>query len=201
MIRDVDIKKVKNFALKHSKIDDIHGFNHTERVLKMCNELGKHLNANLDILTISAFLHDIGRRYEINHKITRNHADISAQLALEFLTKTDLCLAEKDIKSIIHCIKAHSYSNNIKPITLEAKILHDADKLDALGAIGLYRTIAYTTSNGGKIEQVIEHLENKIVKIYEMLLLDISKEIAEKRQEIILNFYSAIKRELELFSY
>lgn len=189
------ISKVKKFAIENSDRDDIHGFNHTKRVYKTCIELGKQLNANLFILKISALLHDIGRNCESNGKQKRNHAELSAKMALKFFNSSDIILSQNDIKLIIHCIRAHSFSNKIIPETLEAKILSDADKLDAIGAIGLYRTIGFTVRNKEGLEQVIKHLENKIMKLNDELYLDISKEMAEARQQIILDFYNKIRKE------
>jgi uncharacterized protein len=197
MCNTKNLSIIKNFSLQHSELDDIHGFLHTERVLRLCMKIGKQLGADLYILKISALLHDIGRKFELIDHAKRNHANISTQMALDFLNNTDLELSKKDIENIVHCIKAHSYSNNINPTTLEAKILSDADKLDTIGAIGLYRTIAFTILSKGGIDQVIKHLEDKILKIYDQLYLDLSRQIAIKRQRIILDFYSQIKNELD----
>jgi uncharacterized protein len=100
------------------------------------------------------------------------------------------------LSSIIHCIQAHSFSNNIIPQTIDAKILSDADKLDALGAIGLYRTIGFTIRNKGSLEDVIKHLEKKILKLKDQLYLKISKELASERKLIIDHFYKQIKEEI-----
>lgn len=195
MIDNNFISKVRNFAFYNSEKDDIHGFNHVERVYDMCIKIGEKLNANIDLLKISVLLHDIGRIDEKNDNLKRNHAEISAEKAYKFLTSQDFNISIDDIDKIIHCIKAHSFSNNIIPKTLEAKILSDVDKLDALGAIGLYRTIGFTVKNHGGIDQVIKHLENKIMKLMDLLFLEISRNIAEKRQQIILDFYNKIKKE------
>ena len=109
--------------------------------------------------------------------------------------KNKFKIYKEDLDNIIHCIRSHSFSNNLKHSTLEAKILFDADKLDAIGAIGLYRTIGFTIKNGGGIEQVIKHLESKILKLKDLVYLDNSKQIAEKRHEIIIDFYNKIKGE------
>ena len=110
--------------------------------------------------------------------------------------RNDFKLSQEDFDNIIHCIRVHSFSNNVIPQTLEAKILSDADKLDALGAIGLYRAIGFTVKNKGNISDIIKHLEEKIIKLKDRLFLDISKKIAEKRQKIILDFYKEIKDEI-----
>jgi len=195
--KDEIISKARQFALEHSENDDIHGFKHIERVFNTCIKIGKKLNANLQVLKISALLHDIGRINEKTDSLKRNHAEISAEKAMTFLLKNQFPYSKNDFNNIIHSIKAHSFSNEIIPTTLEAKILSDSDKLDALGAIGIYRTIGYTIRNNGNIDKVIEHLEEKIMKLKEQMILDISRKIAEKRQEIVVNFYYKLKEEKE----
>jgi len=191
------ILKVRNFARNNSQQDDIHGFSHVERVYDMCIRIGKDLNVNMRILKISALLHDVGRKMADNSAKLNNHAEVSAEMAVEFLSADELNLSQDDIDGVVHAIKAHSFSNGVVPTTLEAKILSDADKLDALGAIGLYRTIGFTVQNKGGIDTVIEHLDNKILKLKDQMYLGISKEIAEKRQQIISEFYEKIKSNLQ----
>ena len=189
------ISIVKEFAIENSEKNDIHGFDHVERVFKLSIYIGEKVNANLKILKVAALLHDVGRIQEKKNKQQRNHADISADLAKKFLVSIQYTLSQNEIENILHCIHAHSFSNNFLPETLEAKILSDADKLDALGAIGLYRTIGFTILRNGGLNDVIEHLENKILKLKNRLFLDISKEMAESREKIILNFYNKIKEQ------
>ncbi|MGB5912029.1 MAG: HD domain-containing protein [Promethearchaeia archaeon] len=189
------LTKIRKFAIENSESDGIHGFPHVERVYDLSLKIGKQLDADIKILKIAALLHDIGRNKEISDTNKRNHAEISAELAINFLTSTDFNLSKEDIANIVHSIRAHSFSNEIEPKTLEAKILSDVDKLDALGAIGLYRTIAFTVKSKGGVDQVIKHLENKIMKLRNQMYLDISKKIAIDRERIILNFYNNIIRE------
>jgi len=196
MLSNEILSKVRTFAYNNSEKNDIHGFEHVERVLKLSSEIGTVLNANLLVIKIAALLHDVGRYVKKDNKV-RNHAEISAEIAENFIIKNNFNIAIKDVENILHCIRAHSFSNDLEPKTLEAKILSDADKLDALGAIGLYRTIGFTIKEFGGIEQVIHHLENKILKLKEMIYLDYSKQIAEKRDEIIRDFYSQIKKEIK----
>ncbi|MFO7796202.1 MAG: HD domain-containing protein [Promethearchaeati archaeon] len=189
------LMSIKKYAEKNSIDNDIHGFKHVERVFDLCLEIGKNSGANIFILKIAALLHDIGRIRE-KESLNTNHADLSAKMALEFLTKNNYNFKKNEIDNIIHSIKAHSFSNNIKPNTLEAKILSDADKLDALGAVGLYRTIGFTLNNKGNIRSVIQHLKEKILKLPNNMILDESKKIAQRRVEIIKTFYEQIKKEI-----
>jgi len=193
MLDKKTILKIRKFAFGHSEKDDIHGFKHVERVYDMCINIGEKLNANIDVLKVSVLLHDIGRIDEKSDKLMRNHAEISAEKALEFLTAQNFNISNIDLHNIIHCIKSHSFSNNINPETLEAKILADADKLDSLGVIGLYRTIGFTVKNNGSLNDVINHIEQKILKLKDKLFLDISRKIAKTRHEDILYFYKKLK--------
>ena len=188
------LSKVRTFAYNNSEKNDIHGFQHVERVLKLSSEIGVVLNANLPVIKIAALLHDVGRYLKKDDEV-KNHAEISAEIAENFIIKNNLAIAIGDVDNILHCIRAHSFSNNLKPKTLEAKILSDADKLDALGAIGLYRTIGFTILRNGGLDDVIEHLENKILKLKNRLYLDISKEIAKSREKLIIKFYNEIEEQ------
>ena len=192
------LEKVKKFVLQWIPSDDIHGYGHTERVFQMCLKIGQRLGANLFVLQLAALLHDIGRFHNTIHSKSTNHAEISAEIASDYLQTLNFKFNQNDLENIIHCIKAHSFSYNILPKTLEAKILSDVDKLDALGAIGLYRTISYTTKLNGNIEDVLTHLKRKIFKLKDQLFLNISKELAQKRYEIINQFYNEIKNEFKL---
>ncbi|MHA1748529.1 MAG: hypothetical protein ACTSXN_07750 [Promethearchaeota archaeon] len=71
--------------------------------------------------------------------------------------------------------------------------MSDVDKLDALGAVGLFRTIGFTIRNNGGINQVIKHLETKILNLKNHLFLEITRKIAEERIQIIQDFYNRIK--------
>jgi len=188
------LSKVRTFACNNSEENDIHGFVHIERVLKLSLELGIVLDANLPVIKIAALLHDVGR-YRKKHDEVRNHAEVSAEIAENFIRNNNFNIAIEDVENILHCIRAHSFSNDLEPKTLEAKILSDVDKLDALGAIGLYRTIGFTILRNGGLNDVIEHLENKILKLKNRLYLDISKEIAKSREKLIIKFYKEIKEQ------
>jgi len=122
----------------------------------------------------------------------KNHSELSAEIAYVFFKSNDIFLKKDILENILHSIKAHSYSNNITPKTIEAKSLSDADKLDAIGAIGLYRTIGYTPRNNGNLDNVIEHIEKKILNLKDQLYFEESREIAYTRHKFIQEFYNQI---------
>ena len=187
---------IKEYVIANSEQDDIHGFPHVQRVYNLCVQIGQELNADLRILKIAALMHDIGRNSEKSNLNDLNHAEISANIARKYLNSFDSEISKSSIDKIVHCIRAHSFSNKIKPNILEAKILSDVDKLDALGAIGLYRTIGFTIKNRGGIDQVIRHLKEKILVLKNLMYLDATRKIAEQREQLILDFYNQILGEL-----
>jgi len=196
MINQELISAVKRFSQENSEKDDIHGFPHVERVYETSVNMGEVLEANMLVIRFAALLHDIGRLRESQDAKKRNHAEISAEIAYKTLPTLVPNISDSDLANIIHCIKAHSFSNKVVADTLEAKILSDADKLDAIGVIGIYRTIGFTVKNGGGIEQVVTHLNEKILKLHELMYLDFSKKIAETRTEIVKKFYMILKNEI-----
>ncbi len=124
-----------------------HAFDHTERVYNLSLHLAKGKKVDLDVLKTAVLLHDIARKKqdECNGKIC--HAEEGARIAKEILDKSNF--QKNKINEVLHAIESHRQSRGADPETEEAKILSDADKLDALGAI----TIGRIFSTGGKIDR------------------------------------------------
>tara|TARA_B110001454_G_scaffold219204_1_gene252235 strand:+ start:51519 stop:52172 length:654 start_codon:yes stop_codon:yes gene_type:complete len=116
--------------------DPSHDSLHLKRVVTMAKHLCEKENANPCVVIPGAWLHDfvvIPKDSPLRKQASR----ISATRAVEFLERVGY---PKEFHSAIaHCIEAHSFSANIPTETLEAKIVQDADRLDALGAIGIAR--------------------------------------------------------------
>ena len=123
-----------------------HDWEHTERVYKLCMHIGAIEGADLDVLAISAFLHDIGRTHQDKAKGSICHAEKGAALARKMLKKYPIPPEKKE--NIIHCILTHRYRNSHVPQTIEAKVLFDADKLDAIGAVGIARAYLFAGEVG-----------------------------------------------------
>jgi len=123
-----------------------HGMDHIMRVYNMCLALAKSEKVDLEVLKAAALLHDIGGPREMKDPSGKtDHAIESAKMAKPILQK--LGFPEKKIKHIQNCIVSHRYRSDNQPETIEAKILFDSDKLDALGAIGVARTLAWVGKN------------------------------------------------------
>ncbi|CAB50613.1 HD domain-containing protein [Pyrococcus abyssi] len=168
-----------------------HGFSHTLRVLALSLCIGAREGGNLEVIALSAILHDIARPLEDMGTI-KDHAKVGAEIARKFLET----FKYGKIDEVCHAIEAHRFSGKTRPRTLEAKILSDADKLDALGAIGIARVFMYSGEKGRSIQDSIKHFEEKILRLKDMMYTKTAKEIAERRYRIVEEFIKELKREI-----
>ena len=166
-----------------------HGLEHTMRVYRTCKALGKTLNADMSILLPAVLLHDIVRD-------SGDHASASSIKAGEILR--GLHYSEKAIEAISIIIGAHSFSAGRMPESLEAKVLSDADKLDAMGALGVYRAAMYSAENGRPLDDYVAHFSEKLLTLRDMLFTDEARRLAESRHRFLLEFLEQIEGELGL---
>ena len=135
---EAKLNKIKKIVEKELACS-AHNMDHVMRVYEMALRIAKEeKKVNLEILKTATLLHDIARVKEDDDATGKTcHAEESAKMSKEILE--GLGYGEEKIKKIQHCILAHRYKNNIKPESIEAKILFDADKLDSLGALVIIR--------------------------------------------------------------
>jgi len=169
--------------------DPAHGWPHVERVLELASRIVveeglEKSSVDLLALYLSILLHDIGRFASKG----RRHAVESARIARELVM---IAWSNEDLaKAVEHAILSHSYSMGIAPETLEAKILSDADKLDALGAIGIARVFHTGRSLGRSFADSIEHFKEKILKLPDMMHFEWSRREAKRRARRVELFLS-----------
>lgn len=130
------LNRVKEIATAD---DPAHDFLHFKRVVKLAKNLCSLENAKLEVVLPAAWLHDFVIVPKSDPR--RSQASrLSAQAAIQFLS--ELGYPEIYFGPIAHAIEAHSFSANITPETIEARIVQDADRLDGLGAMGIARCFA-----------------------------------------------------------
>ena len=180
--------ELENFSRARQESSGCHGYDHTERVIGLCNVIGINYNADMAVLIPAAILHDIGRPND-------SHASHSTVQAREILMdkKWDLAI----IEGIVHAIEVHSFSAGGEALTMEARILSDADKLDAMGAVGAYRAAQYGVEHGRPIEDFIGHFHEKLLNLKDMLYTEMAKEMAAKRHDFMLSYLEQISWELK----
>jgi len=97
-------------------------------------------------------------------------------------------------------IEVHRFRKGVIPKTLEAKILQDANRLDALGAIGIYRVIVHSCIHKRSIQETIQHFEEKILRLKDFIHTETAKRIAAKKIKIVGDFVKRLKEEISSFS-
>jgi len=143
---------IENYMYECMK-DAAHDPEHIFRVLYISLNIVSKMSEsiNSDILIASCLLHDIGRNEQFkNHNIC--HAETGGIMAKEFLLRNGW--SEKNSNHVKNCISTHRFRGNNVPETLEAKILFDSDKLDAVGCLGIARTLMYKGSVDNNLYEI-----------------------------------------------
>lgn len=180
-----------------------HDWDHTLRVYRLCERLGPPAGADMKVLLIAACLHDIGRGYQDASKGIICHAEKGVEIAAPMIER--LALNDDQKKNILHCIGSHRYRGAQKPLTTEAKVLFDADKLDAIGAIGVARAFQFAGELGARLhvpdgnpEKLTAYSENdtgfreysvKLCKIKGRMLTSMGRQMAEERHAFMEAFF------------
>ncbi len=121
--------------------DSAHGFDHVLRVWRLALHIAEEEGADREIVSTAALLHDIGRAEELRTGVC--HAQYGAARAREILrTAISHQRSLERIEAVAEAIAQHRFRGERGPTTLEARVLYDADKLDAIGAIGVARAYA-----------------------------------------------------------
>jgi len=203
------LDSLENEVKKRIENDPAHDFEHTIRVYKNAQKICKKEKANEKLVLSAALLHDIVS-YPKSDKRSKTSSIKSATKSKQILEKLDF--SKEEIAIISDAIRDHSFSQNKTPKTLEGKILQDADRLDALGAIGIARVFA----TGGSLKRpfynindpfckkripndktwTVDHFFQKLLKLELLMNTKSGKAEAKKRTKIIKEFLNQLKQEI-----
>lgn len=197
------------FILEQMRFDPAHDIEHIKRVVKLAKMLSNQENANMHVVIPSAWLHDCVNVPKDSEDRSKGSL-MAADKAVAFL-KT-VSYPEEYLDDIHHAIHAHSFSANIEAKTIEAKVVQDADRMDALGAIGLARCIAYSTikerplydpadpfAENRELDEAkfaIDHFYTKLLKLPNLMKTEAGKLIAKQRADFLQSFLDNLKHEL-----
>ena len=191
--KDMVEKAIEFIAELFDKNADGHDLNHSIRVYKNAMDiLRSYKDADKEVVELAALLHDVD-----DHKLFDTVNNENARRFLE--TQNISC---DKIEAICEVINSVSFSKNkgVKPKTLEGCIVQDADRLDALGAIGVARTFAYGGKHGRSIEDSVEHFYDKLLLLTDQMNTPEAKKLAEERHDFLRRFLSelAVENVIEL---
>ncbi len=180
-----------------------HDWEHTLRVFKLCKHIGPIEKADMEVLLIAAYLHDIGRCFQDRSNGHICHAEKGARMAQDIIK--NLLLSDTQKKNILHSIQVHRFRGEKSPETTEAKVLFDADKLDAIGAVGIARAYHFAGELGARLHNPDSNIENtssysrddtgyreyrvKLIKIKDRILTGEGRRLAIKRHDFMTKFF------------
>lgn len=206
----MELEGLEELARKRlARNDPAHDFDHIMRVLKNAKKIAKKEKADVRMITAAVLLHDIVS-YPKSDPRSRNSAVESAAESRKILKRYNF--SQDEINTIADAIRDHSFSRGVTPKTLEAKILQDADRLDALGAIGIARTFAVSGAVGRSFyssddpfcsrrspddrKWTIDHFYKKLLLLSDAMNTSTGRAEAQKRIKIMEEFLGELKKEI-----
>jgi uncharacterized protein len=203
------LDSIKNEVKEIMDNDSAHDFEHVMRVYKNAQKICTLEKANEKLILSAALLHDIVS-YPKSDKRSKLSSIQSAKKSEQILKKYNF--SKEEISIISDAIRDHSFSQNTMPRTLEGKILQDADRLDALGAIGIARVFATSGSLKRPFYNIddpfcktrtpddktwtVDHFFQKLLQLESLMNTKSGKAEAKKRTGILKEFLKQLKQEI-----
>lgn len=204
--------EIEDYMLSCMK-DSAHDKEHIYRVLYVALDIAQYEeNIDYDVLVAACLLHDIGRE-EQNDDPAVCHALAGGEKAYTFLRFNGW--EEAQAQHVKDCVSSHRYRTDQKPQTIEAKIVFDADKIDATGTLGIARTILFqadgleplysflgdgTVSDGSTDREpsFFHEYKFKLEKLYDKFYTKRAKEIAAERRDSAVAFFDSMLKEVQM---
>ncbi|SIS37248.1 HD domain-containing protein [Salimicrobium flavidum] len=171
----------------HGEDHSGHGTDHIERVVRNAVFIAQREGADSVTVELAAWFHDID-----DEKLVRDPG-AARKKRKEFLC--ELGFSDATITTIEKIIASVSFSKGGKVVSLEQQVVQDADRLDAIGAIGIARCFSYGAVHEQSIEKSIEHFHEKLLRIYDKLSTPTARREAENRHELMQTYIRQFKEE------
>ena len=190
--------------------DAAHGLDHIKRVVANAKRLADASEAEPFVVVPAAWLHDcvsVAKDSELRSQASA----LAAKQAREFLEQSGY--PDQWLDAIGHAIEAHSFSAGIHPETLEAQIVQDADRLDALGAIGIARCLQTGTAMGSILYysddpfaddrvaddkvSTIDHFYTKLLTLADTMQTKVGRSEANRRTDFMKRYLQQLRWEIE----
>lgn len=189
--------------------DGAHDLSHLQRVWHNVRLVQAQEGGDLPVMLAATLLHDCVA-VEKNSPLRSQASRLAAEKASALLTSLDWSAAE--VSAVNHAIEAHSFSANITPTTLEAKIVQDADRLDSLGMLGVARTF-YTAGRMGSAlydpfdpeakardyddkRFCLDHFQTKLLHLADGFQTPTGQHLAQLRHQRLKGFMELFKEEI-----
>lgn len=166
----------------------VHSFDHVQRVYAIATFLAKEEKADLELVQMSALLHDVGRA------LGEPHNETGAKRTDEILT--DLQYPPEKRDKIVRIVLHHPLRFKGTLRSLEEQIIWDADKLDLLGVIGVARVFHFYGALNRSFDGAVKYCHDQLRSIPNFMHTPTAKNLAERRHREAMSFLSALDKEL-----
>ena len=193
-----------------SGLDPAHDYLHVARVARTARALATAEEANLEIAVAAALLHELFN-YPKGHPDSPRSGEVCAEHAAEVL-RAEGCPADF-VSAVAHAIRVHPFSRGLAPVTIEAAVLQDADRLDSIGAIGIARCFAtgsvmgvpfyaeddpFATARPPEDKRYsLDHFPAKLLRIAGTLNTATARALAAPRVALMEQFLDQLGREID----
>jgi uncharacterized protein len=199
----IEIEQARRY---YTDSDAAHDFDHVLRVLALAERIGQAEGVAMEIVRAATLLHDVARAEE--ERTGACHARVGAERARQILAGHP---AEK-VEAVAQAIASHRFRDEVVPQTLEAKVLYDADKLDAIGAIGIARAYVLAGKRGQRLwtetptgfpsesqstdYTPVHEFIFKLSRLKDVLFTATARQIAEERHRYLVEFFARLEDEV-----
>jgi uncharacterized protein len=205
-------KKFEAYHRSHDTDDKSHDISHFQRVYHTAKSMLETLGGDELVVLTACYFHDIVNLPKNSPNRSRSSV-LAANKTIDILSKHYPDFPKALYSNIQHAISAHSFSANIKPETLEAKIVQDADRIEALGAIGLAR-VFYTAGmlkNGlfdaddlfaehrelDETRYALDHFQQKLLRLPDTMQTSEGKKMALYNARYLVEFMAKLSNEVK----
>ncbi|MDN8555853.1 phosphohydrolase [Citrobacter werkmanii] len=196
----------------HSGQDAAHDISHFRRVWKTSQKLSQDASVDWLVVLTACYFHDLVSLPK-NHPDRHRSSVLAAQETRRMLRRDFPDFPQHSIPAVCHAIEAHSFSAKIAPETIEAKIVQDADRLEALGAIGLARVFAVSGALGVALfdaedpfarqrglddkQYALDHFQTKLLTLPLTMQTKQGRHLAQHNADFLLTYMAKLSAELK----
>ena len=196
----------------HASEDSAHDISHFRRVWMTARKIMIHHQADPLVVLTACYFHDIVSLPK-NHPERSQSSRLAARKTRDILHRDFPDFPPDRFAGVEHAIEAHSFSAGIAPQSIEAKIVQDADRLEALGAIGLARVFAVSGALGVALFDAedpfadarslddrafaLDHFQTKLLRLPDTMQTDVGRELAQHNADFLVHFMAKLSAELQ----
>ncbi|EMC7916052.1 phosphohydrolase [Enterobacter kobei] len=196
----------------HASEDSAHDISHFRRVWMTARKIMIHHQADPLVVLTACYFHDIVSLPK-NHPERSQSSRLAARKTRDILHRDFQDFPPDRFAAVEHAIEAHSFSAGIAPQSIEAKIVQDADRLEALGAIGLARVFAVSGGLGVALFDAedpfadarslddrafaLDHFQTKLLRLPDTMQTDVGRELAQHNADFLVHFMAKLSAELQ----